>query len=108
MGLPDKIVYGAPKNCPFYILDRWQGFKAKVKRYMEEYGGTAGAETDPDPPKQEPDPSTDNTPYDWEAAAVKKALEQGIIVGDTSGNLKLHSPATRADVLIFLDRCGIL
>ena len=105
MGLPDSIVYGKPKNCPLYILDRWQDFKEKVKRYMEAYAGS-GADTKP--PALPENPENDNTPHEWEIEAVKKAIARGIVVGDTAGNLKLHSPATRADVFIFLDRCGIL
>lgn len=55
-----------------------------------------------------PAPDLDNTPAAWEKKAVEAALSRGIIKGDTSGNLKLHSTATRADVLVFLERAGIL
>lgn len=53
-------------------------------------------------------PELDNTPHEWEKSAVEKAISGGIIRGDTSGNLKLHSTATRADVLVFLERTGVL
>lgn len=39
MGLPDKIVYGASKNCPYYILPHFGTFKDKVKTYLKEFGG---------------------------------------------------------------------
>lgn len=65
-------------------------------------------EVDPDPPAVDPAPELDNTPQDWEKSAVEKAISRGIIQGDTSGNLKLHSTATRADVLVFLERAGVL
>lgn len=53
-------------------------------------------------------PEIDNTPHEWEKSAVEKAINRKIIQGDTSGNLKLHSTATRADVLVFLERAGVL
>jgi len=66
-------------------------------------------EVDPDPPVvDDTAPELDNTPQDWEKSAVEKAIKRGIIQGDTSGNLKLHSTATRADVLVFLERAGVL
>lgn len=36
MGLPDEIVKGARKNCPFYILPHWAEFKAKVAAKLAE------------------------------------------------------------------------
>lgn len=35
LGLPDSIVLGRPKNCPFYILPHWQTFKARVAAYLD-------------------------------------------------------------------------
>ena len=34
MGLPDRIVYGAGKNCPLYILPTWADFKKRVAAHM--------------------------------------------------------------------------
>lgn len=34
MGQADKIVAGARKNCPLYILPHWAAFKAKVQSYL--------------------------------------------------------------------------
>ena len=48
MGLPNKIVSGAAKNCPYYILPHWSAFVKKVEGYMAEFGGSAPA---PDPGK---------------------------------------------------------
>lgn len=36
MGLPDRIVPGAWKNCPWYILPHWPQFIAKVKVYLDQ------------------------------------------------------------------------
>lgn len=35
IGLPDKIVYGAKKNCPYYILPKYDDFKKLVQSYMK-------------------------------------------------------------------------
>ena len=52
MGLPNKIVSGARKNCPYYILPHWDKFVAKVANYVKEFTG------EPEP-KPEPTPATD-------------------------------------------------
>ena len=38
-GRPDKIVQGARKNCPLYILPHWEQFKAKVAAKLAELNG---------------------------------------------------------------------
>jgi hypothetical protein len=64
------------------------------------------------PPAPEPTipaaPTLDNAPREWEKKAVDAAISRGIIQGDNAGNLCLHEAATRADVLVFLERCGVL
>lgn len=45
MGLPNKIVSGAKKNCPLYILPHWPSFMDKVKGYF-------AVENKPTPPEQ--------------------------------------------------------
>lgn len=52
MGLPDKIVNGARKNCPYYILPHWDKFVAKVAKNVKEFSGKPE-------PKPEPIPATD-------------------------------------------------
>lgn len=34
MGRPDKIVQGASKNCPLYLLPHWEEFKAAVEKEL--------------------------------------------------------------------------
>lgn len=46
----------------------------------------------------------DNAPDDYAADAVTWAQENGILKGTTGGNLKLHDPVTRQDMLVFLHR----
>lgn len=47
---------------------------------------------------------TDNIPDAYAMDAVKWAIKEGILVGDTKGNYKLHSNITRQDMLVFLHR----
>lgn len=42
MGHPDRIVQGARKNCPLYILPHWADFKAKVAAKLAELNGSSG------------------------------------------------------------------
>ena len=49
-------------------------------------------------------PVPDNTPADWEAPAVQWARDNGLLVGDGSGNLMLHSNMTRAQFLVMLKK----
>lgn len=46
----------------------------------------------------------DNQPNEWAKEAVEWAIASGIIFGDENGDLKLHYPCTREQILIFLHR----
>jgi hypothetical protein len=46
----------------------------------------------------------DNTPAAWSADAVAWAKENGIMAGDTNGNLMLRSPLTREQFCVMLKR----
>lgn len=50
------------------------------------------------------DSTTDNVPDAYAAAAIKWAVDNGILKGDDKGNYKLHSAVTRQDVIVFLHR----
>ena len=39
MGMPDRIVYGASKNCPVFILPHWETFKAAVSAQLSILAG---------------------------------------------------------------------
>lgn len=54
------------------------------------------------------DKMLDNAPAEWEKESINKALEKGILKGDENGNLMLHSAVTRAQLMVFLDRLGLL
>ena len=46
----------------------------------------------------------DNEPAEWSAEAVAWAIENGILYGDEHGNLMLHQPCTREQMIVFLHR----
>ena len=79
------------KNCPRILRDtgRWNEFCERVKKEME---------------RQNPD----NTPDAYARTAVEKAVAKGILRGDDRGNLSLHAPVTRQDLMVILERCGVL
>lgn len=49
-------------------------------------------------------PILDNTPSTWSADAIAWAVEQGIMNGDTNGNLMLRTPLTREQFCVMLKR----
>lgn len=55
-------------------------------------------------PDYEEENDMDNTPSGYAVEAVKWARENGILFGDVSGNLKLHTPITREQAITFLYR----
>ncbi len=50
----------------------------------------------------------DNTPDSYAKLSVDKAIEKGILKGDTNGNLMLHSNVSRQDLMVFFDRLRLL
>jgi hypothetical protein len=58
--------------------------------------------------KEEQAARIDNEPDAYAAEAVAKAAELGILRGNDRGNLMLRSPVTRQDVLVMMDRAGVL
>ena len=46
----------------------------------------------------------DNTPDEWAKEAVKWAIDNGILIGDSNGNYMLHRNCTRQEILVFLSR----
>jgi len=38
MGRPDRVVQGAAKNCPLYILPRWEQFRGEVRSFYDAIG----------------------------------------------------------------------
>lgn len=55
-------------------------------------------------PMPKAQPAQDNLPDKYAAAAVAWALQNKILVGDDTGNQKLHSPITRQDAIVMLHR----
>jgi N-acetylmuramoyl-L-alanine amidase len=48
--------------------------------------------------------ATDNVPDAYAADAIKWAINNGILYGDSNGNYKLHTNVSRQDMLVFLYR----
>ena len=46
----------------------------------------------------------DNTPTEWSKEAVDWAVAEGLMAGDTNGNLMLRSPLTREKFCVMLKR----
>ena len=55
-------------------------------------------------PQPEPAPAQDNQPDAYAAQAVAWAVAEGLLRGDDTGNLRLHEPVTRQDVVVLLHR----
>lgn len=47
---------------------------------------------------------TDSTPESWEKPGVEFCVENKIMLGDEKGDLRLHSPITRAEFCVMLKR----
>ena len=71
------------KHCPAYMMDetKWREFKERLEAA-----------------------DMDNTPRNFAKEAVEWAKENGILLGDTSGNLKLTETVTREELMVFLHR----
>ncbi len=92
------------KYCPAFILPHWDSFLELVKEKYAELEA-ADAEYEDKVPETA---ALDNTPDEYAKGAVQKAIERKILNGDSSGNLMLHLPLTRQDMLVILERLEIL
>ena len=80
----------AAKACPGdYLYNRHTDIANQVNKLIEE-------EVKP--------VAKDNTPDSYAKPTVDWALQNKILLGDDTGNLKLHEPVTRQDMLVFLKR----
>lgn len=81
------------KNCPMNLRKAgWGAFVKKVQREIDAF-------------EDKPTLSVlDNVPSAWAVAAVDWAKKNKLIVGDKSGNLKLHQPLDTERFLTFLYR----
>ena len=50
----------------------------------------------------------DNIPDEYAREAVQRAIDKKIIIGDSLGNLRLHSALTRQDFALILSRLGLI
>lgn len=80
----------ANKACPGnYLYNRHTDIANQVNKLIEE-------EVKP--------VAKDNTPDSYAKPAVDWALQNKILLGDNTGNLMLHEPVTRQDMLVFIKR----
>lgn len=84
------------KKCPLYLIDDWGNFLSEISDFYDTISENK-AET-----------QSDNTPDTYAQTAVSKAVDKGIIKGDSAGNLMLHSPVTRQDLAVILERIGAI
>lgn len=105
------------KNCPAFILPHWEDFMDLVKEKYAELeaadaefsGGESSGSADDSALENTTDRAVpDNIPDEYAKAAVQKAQEREILKGGTDGDLMLHSPLTRQDLFVILERLGIL
>lgn len=92
------------KQCPVYILPHWEAFLALVKKYYDKLS----CGTDSDTENKSADGNYDNTADEYASYQVYKAVQNGILRGTPDGDLKLHSPVTRQELCVILDRLGLL
>ena len=98
--------------CEGFFLDSadaepWRGVAAQ-RRFGEAYArGVLRMLGIAYKPKQAA-PTQDNAPDGYAEVSVRRALEKDVLRGDGEGNLKLHEGVTRQDLMVILDRCGVL
>ena len=81
----------ANKACPGnYLYNRHADIANQVNKLIEE--------------EVKPVAKLDNTPDSYAKESINWALQNRILLGDDTGNLKLHEPVTRQDMLVFLKR----
>lgn len=68
--------------------------------------GTAAPDSPAPPPASTA--ALDNTPDAYAASAIARATARGILRGDERGDLMLHSPLTRQDFFVLIDRLELL
>lgn len=95
--------YWSGKNCPAYILPHWDRFLSLVR---QKYNMLLEKETTENNAKASQ--IADNTADDYAKYSVYTAVQKKILTGDSDGNLKLHSPVSRQDLCVILDRLQLL
>lgn len=124
LGDKDKALSYEPKNGEMVMtVHRWFANKACPGDYLYNRHGQIAAEVTRRLGKEGDDmtqeqfdammadyerrhalPVPDSDPVDWEKDGVDWATESGLMAGDGSGNLMLHSPLTRAQFCVMLKR----
>lgn len=87
-------------------VHRWFANKACPGDYLYARHGKIAAEVNSrlDALEMAEKPAVDSTPSDWAKDGVDWATSNGLMLGDGSGDLKLHSPITREQFCVMLKR----
>lgn len=85
-------------------VHRWFAAKACPGDYLYNKHYYIAEEVNKKLKEVKPVDKLDNTPDSYAKETVNWALKNKILLGDDKGNLKLHEPVTRQDVLVFIKR----
>jgi hypothetical protein len=85
-------------------VHRWFAAKACPGDYLYNKHYYIAEEVNKKLKEVKPVDKLDNTPDLYAKETIDWALKNKILLGDDKGNLKLHEPVTRQDVLVFIKR----
>lgn len=109
IGIEGNTGYSFGSHCHFEVRDSsgtsvnpapYLGIKNAAGVYQTEQTIKDTEDKNMDETKRTPD----SDPAEWAKEAVEWATENGIMYGDGTGDLKLHSDCTREQMIVFLYR----
>lgn len=102
VGVEGSTGYSFGSHCHFEI--RRNGESVNPTEYLGIKNEWGEYEMKENIEQAEKSDERDNLPSEWAKESVEWAVDNGIIFGDEKGDLKLQSPCTREQVMIFLHR----
>lgn len=94
------LAYQPAENEMVLTMHKWLAATACPGKWMEDHMGDLAQKVTAELQKNEPD----NTPAKWAAEDVAWAVESGILVGDSNGDLMLRTPLTTERFCVMLHR----
>lgn len=106
IGFEGNTGYSFGQHCHMEVRWEWSPINpTPLLGIPNEWGYYANPAPSPAPePEPEPEPEMDNVPDDYAREAVSWAVNNHILLGTPGGDLKLHEPVTRQDLLVILYR----